>query len=96
MSKISRDDFSKKYVDKFKTEDDGIEFLEDLSDSFTDEEVVEKSLYDDISSKYEDLKEKYKSRFFDSEDDKKIPFPNKKEEELEEREVIDVKSIFKR
>ena len=95
MSKISRDDFSKKYVDKFKTEDDGIEFLEDLSDSFTDEEVVEKSLYDDISSKYEDLKEKYKSRFFDSETEKKESFPTKKEE-LEEKEVIDIKSIFKR
>ena len=94
MSKISRDDFSKKYVDKFKTEDDGIEFLEDLTDSFTDNEVVEKSLYDDISSKYEDLKEKYKSRFFDSTEEK--PLTNKKEEELEEREVIDVKSIFKR
>lgn len=95
MSKISRDDFSKKYVDKFKTEDDGIEFLEDLTDSFTDKEVVEKSLYDDISSKYDDLKEKYKSRFFDS-TEKEIPLTNKKEDELEEREVIDVKSIFKR
>ena len=95
MAKISRDDFSKKYVDKFTSEDDGIEFLEDLSDSFTDEDVVKKSEYDDINSKYEELKEKYKSRFLDVETNKKNePFPKK--EELEEKEFVDIKSIFKR
>lgn len=94
MAKISRDDFSRKYVEKFKTEDDGIEFLEDLSDSFTDKEVVEKSLYDDVASKYEDLKEKYKSRFFDT--DEKVEPPKEKDEELEEKQVIDIKSIFNR
>ena len=94
MAKISRDDFSKKYVDKFTSDDVGIEFLEDLSDSFTNEDVVKKSEYDDINTKYEELKEKYKSRFLDVESEK-LPFPEKKEE-LEEREFIDIKSIFKR
>lgn len=93
MSKISREEFAKKYVDKFD-DDTGIEFLEDVTDSFIEDEVVKKSDYDDIVSKYEDIKEKYKSRFTDAESSKKEEI--KKPEELEEKKYIDIKSIFER
>lgn len=93
MSKISREEFAKKYVDKFD-DDTGIEFLEDVTDSFIEDEVVKKTDYDEIVSKYEDIKEKYKSRFTDAENSKKDEI--KKPEELEEKQYIDIKSIFER
>lgn len=93
MSKISREEFAKKYVDKFD-DDTGIEFLEDVTDSFIEDEVVKKTDYDEIVSKYEDIKEKYKSRFTDVENSKKDEI--KKPEELEEKKYIDIKSIFER
>lgn len=92
MSKISRDEFAKKYVDKFD-DDTGIEFLEDVTDSFIEDDVVKKSDYDDILSKYDDLKEKYKSRFTEAETVKE---EIKKPEELEEKKYIDIRSIFER
>ena len=92
MSKISRDEFAKKYVDKFD-DDTGIEFLEDVTDSFIEDEVVKKSEYDDILSKYEDIKEKYKSRFTDVENNQEI---KNNFEEPKEIEYIDIKSIFER
>lgn len=93
MSKISREEFAKKYVDKFD-DDTGIEFLEDVTDSFIEEEVVKKSDYDEVLSKYEDIKEKYKSRFTEAENSNKVEI--KKPEELEEKKYIDIKDIFMR
>ena len=93
MAKLGKEEFNKKYSEKIVDNDDLlIELMEDVSDSVeTNNEELDKmkSELDDYKSKYEDLKSKYKERFLSSE-----VIPEKEEkEELEEREVIDIREI---
>ena len=79
-------------------EDTQIALLEDIEDSFevSDEtEKVDKSAYDELEIKYNDLKAKYKERFLKAEEVKEEVKEEEKEdgEELKEEEVIDVKEI---
>ena len=67
-----------------------IQLLEDIEDSMEVGEV-DTAKIDELQAKLDDLQEKYKQRFLKG-DDKK----DKKEEvdeELEEKEVIDIKEI---
>lgn len=82
--KLEKEEFKKKYSEIFEDDDKKIEFLEDFTDTFTDESNSDD---EDYKKKYEELKEKYTSRFFDTkkEDDQK----DKKDEE-----EIDIKEIF--
>lgn len=89
-----------KVKDKIDDKDLQIELLEDITDSVApSEEMIAKSEYDKLvieldlmKKKYEDLQDKYISRFGNSE----TVVPNEVETpiEEEEKEVIDVKEIF--
>lgn len=89
-----------KVKDKIDDKDLQIELLEDITDSVApSEEMIAKSEYDKLvveldlmKKKYEDLQDKYISRFGNSE----TVMPNEVEVpgEEEEKEVIDVKEIF--
>lgn len=91
-----------KVKDKVEDKDLQIELLEDIADSIEpQEEMISKAEYDKLvveldlmKKKYEDLQNKYISRFGNSEtivpNEVEIP----KEEVEEEKEVIDVQDIF--
>ena len=92
--KLSKEELKKK-IDEVVTDDDvKISLLEDIEDSVdvADEtEKVEKSAYDEVVAKYEEIKQKYKDRFLKGEE-----VEEKKEdddEELKEEEIVDVKEI---
>lgn len=100
MANLDTKEIINKITDKVEDKDLQMELLEDITDSFekTDETISRKSYddlqvkYDLMSKKYNDLQEKYISRFHDVD-----PKPNKddfRNEELEEKKVIDIKSIF--
>lgn len=93
--KLSKEELKKK-IDEVVTDDDvKISLLEDIEDSvdIADEtEKVEKSAYDEVVAKYEEIKQKYKDRFLkgeEVEEDKK----EDDDEELKEEEIVDVKEI---
>lgn len=93
--KLSKEELKKK-IDEVVTDDDvKISLLEDIEDSVdvADEtEKVEKSAYDEVVAKYEEIKQKYKDRFLkgeEVEEDKK----EDDDEELKEEEIVDVKEI---
>ena len=94
--KLVKDEFIKKYSDKFEDEDNKIEFLEDVSDSFEDES---EELKGEIAKKEEEiamLKQKYIDRFMKKEDVLEEKEEEKTEDEtLEEKEVIDRISFMK-
>ena len=100
MANLETKEIINKITDKVEDNDLKMELLEDITDSFDkNNEMVSKKSYDDlqikydlINKKYNDLQEKYISRFTDVE-----PRANnitKNDEELEEKKVIDIKSIF--
>lgn len=89
-----------KVKDKIEDKDLQIELLEDITDSIApSEEMISKEEYDKllveldlIKKKYEDLQNKYISRFGNSET--ATPNEEVKEDVEEEKEIIDVKDIF--
>lgn len=93
-------DIIEKVKDKVEDKDLQIELLESIADEKTsDEEMISKKEYDDLkvefellTKKYEDLQDKYISRFGDSKSDK--PNDVVADDKIEEKEVIDVKDIF--
>lgn len=94
MAKLSLEEFKSKYNEKITDNDDLlIELLEDLSDSITDGESEEltslKNEMETVKTEYENLKQKYKERFLDAVETDETP----KQEDLEEKEVIDIKEI---
>ena len=99
MAKLSREDLIKKVSEKIEDSDLQIELMEDISDSFEeDSNSVSKEDFDKLTSDYNDLKEKYKSRFLEVKEEKEDKKEDKKEEseseeELEEKEVINIEEI---
>ena len=93
--KLSKEDLKKKITEVVADEETQIALLEDIEDSFVESEdgdKVEKTAYDELEIKYNDLKAKYKERFLKGEEVKEDE--NKEDdEELKEEEVIDVKEI---
>lgn len=84
--KQSKEDLLKK-IDTLEIPDDiKVVIMEDIADSF--EEV---KADDDYKGKYEELLGKYKARFLDGTEPEKAT--EEKTEEMEEKEVIDVKEI---
>lgn len=89
-----------KVKDKIDDKDLQIELLEDITDSIApSEEMISKEEYDKllveldlIKKKYEDLQNKYISRFGNSET--ATPNEEVKEDVEEEKEIVDVKDIF--
>lgn len=86
MAKLSVEELNNK-INSLEIDDDvKIELLEDVTDSFTNDNLEE---LDKIKSELVDLKEKYKQRFLSSDEKKE----EKKDDEFEEKEIIDVKEI---
>lgn len=92
--KLSKEELKKK-IDEVVTDDEiKIGLLEDIEDSVdvTDEtEKVDKTAYDEIVAKYEELKTKYKDRFLKGEEVDKEE--TEETEELKEEEIVDIKEI---
>lgn len=100
MSKLTSDEFIKKYTEEkkvFPDDDAAIEFMEDISDSLVekddskDEEI--KKLQEENSAlqeKVEEVTTKYKERFLSP---REIPEEKIVREEPVERNFIDIKEI---
>lgn len=93
--KLSKEELKAKINEVITDDDLKIALLEDIEDSvdISDEtEKVEKTAYDELETKYNELKEKYKERFLSS--DTKEEIVEEPVEELKEDDTIDVKDIF--
>ena len=94
MAKKSASELSE-YINGLELDDEvKISLMEDVTDSISPEEGEELNrLKDEVNAykeKYEEVKAKYKERFYTAvESDKKENI----QEELEEKEVIDIKEI---
>jgi hypothetical protein len=95
--KLSKEELKQKIAEVVADEDTQIALLEDIEDSFevSDEtEKVDKSAYDELEIKYNDLKAKYKERFLKAEEvAEEVKEEKDDDEELKQEEVIDVKEI---
>ena len=92
--KLSKEEFKAKIDEKISDEDLKIELLEDIEDSIDvsdDSEKVEKSAYDEVVAERDEIKRKYKERFFKGSEDESEK--EDESEELKEEEIIDVKEI---
>lgn len=91
--KLSKEELKQKVNELVTDNDIAIQLLEDIEDSMEVGEV-DTSKIDELQAKFDDLQEKYKQRFLKG-DDKKDAEEKKDEvdEELEEKEVIDIKEI---
>lgn len=94
MAKKSASELSE-YINGLELDDEvKIALMEDVTDSISPEENEElnrlKDEVNEYKEKYEEVKAKYKERFYTAvESDKKEDI----QEELEEKEVIDIKEI---
>lgn len=88
--KMNKEELKKK-IDTYEIPDEiKIELLEDIEDSVeVNDDKIEKTEYENLNAKYEDLKAKYKERFMSSDSE----VEEEKEDDVEEKEVIDVKEI---
>jgi Zn-dependent oligopeptidase len=106
MAVYSLEDFKRKLRDKIVDNDDlVIELLEDLDDSFTPKENAEleemKKLMIEKDAEIEkakadllDLKARYKERFLSpTSESEAVEIDEKVPEEVEEKEIIDIKEI---
>ena len=95
MAKLNKDEFNKKYSDMITDNDDLlIALMEDFSDSISTDESEElttlRAELEDAKAKVVDITERYKARFLSAiEEEPK----EEKEEEIEEKEIIDVNEI---
>lgn len=94
MAKLTKEEFNTKYSEKITDNDDlVIELMEDFSDSISEEKVELDSLKEEIEKKeaeIAELKRKYKERFLDS---AKTEEKEVNEDNIEEKEIIDIKEI---
>ena len=95
MAKLTKEEFNTKYSKKITDNDDlVIELMEDFSDSISEDEKAElDSLKEEIEKKdaeIAELKRKYKERFLDS---AKTEEKEVNEDNIEEKEIIDIKEI---
>lgn len=96
MAKISAEELSSKINDLELDDEIKISLMEDITDSVKDESEELSNLKEELEktkSEYSDLQSRYKERFLES--DKVSTKKEEKEElkDLEEKQVIDIKSI---
>ena len=92
--KLSKEEFKKKLDEKIQDEDLKIELLEDVEDSFKVEdttEKVDKTAYDEVVAERDEIKRKYKERFFKTDD---VEEPEETEEGMKEEEIYEKEDIF--
>jgi hypothetical protein len=94
MAKYSAEELSSRINDLELDDEVKISLMEDITDSVSADDSEElASLKDELekkASELEDLKEKYKARFLKAVDTEE---KEEKEEDLEEKEVIDIKEL---
>lgn len=97
MAKYSAEELSSR-INELELDDDvKISLMEDITDSISPAESEElaaiKAEIEKKDAEIEELKEKYKARFLKAEELKEEVSEEVKDEELEEKEVIDIKEI---
>lgn len=91
--KLSKEELKQKVNELVTDNDIAIQLLEDIEDSMEVGEV-DTTKIDELQAKFDDLQEKYKQRFLKGDDKKDAEDKKEKvDEELEEKEVIDIKEI---
>ena len=97
MAKYSAEELSGRINDLELDEDVKISLMEDITDSLTPEENSEldeiKAELESVKAEYDGLKEKYKARFLKATEVDEDSEEKLEDEELEEKEVIDIKEI---
>ena len=95
MAKYSAEELSSRINDLELDDDVKISLMEDITDSVSPDESEElasvRAELEKTKADYEELKEKYKARFLkavESDEEEKV-----EDEDLEEKEVIDVKEL---
>lgn len=89
--RLSKEELKKKVSEIVTDNDIAIQLLEDIEDSFELNEADNTEL-SVLQEKYEELQEKYKTRFLQGNSDE----PKKEESDqngLEEEEIVDIKEI---
>ena len=96
MAKYSAEELSSRINDLELDDDVKISLMEDITDSVSPDESEElaglKAEIEKSKADYEELKEKYKARFLKAVDSDEVK-DEVKDEDLEEKEVIDVKEL---
>lgn len=96
MAKYSAEELSSRINELDLDDEVKISLMEDITDSISNEESEElsklKAEVEKAHADYEDLKEKYKSRFLKAVEEVEDN-SEEKDEEIEEKEIIDVKEI---
>lgn len=90
--KLSKDELKQKVNELVTDNDIAIQLLEDIEDSMEVGEV-DTAKIDELQAKLDDLQEKYKQRFLKGDEKKDAEDKKEVDEELEEKEVIDIKEI---
>lgn len=90
--KLSKEELKQKVNELVTDNDIAIQLLEDIEDSMEVGEV-DTAKIDELQAKLDDLQEKYKQRFLKGDDKKDDEDKKEVDEELEEKEVIDIKEI---
>lgn len=103
MADLEKKEIINKVTEKVEDKDLQMELLEDITDSFKEkEDVISKEEYnkvvserDSLKSKYDELQNKYISRFTSiSPEEKRKEAFMKPEEEVKESKTIDIRSIL--
>lgn len=96
MAKYSAEELSSRINDLELDDEVKISLMEDITDSVSPDESEElanlKAEIEKKDSELEELKEKYKARFLKAVDSEEVE-EEVKDEDLEEKEVIDIKEI---
>lgn len=90
--KLNKDELKQKVNELVTDNDIAIQLLEDIEDSMETGEV-DTTKIDELQAKLDDLQEKYKQRFLKCDEKKDDEDKKEVDEELEEKEVIDIKEI---
>ena len=91
--KVSKEELKEKVNELVTDNDIAIQLLEYIEDSMEVGEV-DTAKIDELQAKLDDLQEKYKQRFLKGEEKKDAEYKKEEvDEELEEKEVIDIKEI---
>lgn len=97
MSKLTKDELINRINDLPIDDEMKIALMEDVTDSvdgevISAEDKVKISSYDELKLKYEDIVQKYKNRFMSGNENEESEIIEP-DEELEEKEIIDIKEI---
>ena len=96
MAKYSAEELSSRLNDLELDDEVKISLMEDITDSVSPDESEDlaglKAELEKVKADYEELKEKYKARFLKAVESEEVK-EEVEDEDLEEKEVIDIKEI---